>query len=108
MISKKNILSLAVLLATTALTACGDGKSSSGTEPEAYIAESLSRSTSIRTALSGSDAHVALNNNLLLDPNTGRLNLLSEQEKENSDISDPRFALGYADGFSTSMPIYIL
>ena len=103
MISKKNILSLAVLLATTALTACGDGKSSSGTEPEAYIAESLSRSTSIRTVLSGKKAHVALNNNLLFNPYTGEWNLPTTK----NDITDTIFALSYADGFSTSMPIYI-
>ncbi|MCG7489487.1 lipase [Vibrio sp. Of14-4] len=106
MISKKNILSLAVLLATAALTACGDGKGSSGTEPEAYIAESLSRSTSIRTVLSGPKAHVALNNNLLFDPNTGRLNI-PVPEDEDQSILNPKVAMNYADGFSTSMPIYI-
>ena len=107
MISKKNILNLAVLLATAALTACGDDKGSSGTGPEAYIAESLSHSTTVKMNLDPNKPSVPLNNNLFFDPNTGRLNFLSDEERENSDISDPRFALGYADGFSTSMPLYI-
>ncbi|WP_341661326.1 hypothetical protein [Vibrio sp.] len=107
MISKKHILSLAVLLATAALTACGDDKGSSGTGPEAYIAESLSHSTTVKMNLDPNKPSVPLNNNLFFDPNTGRLNFLSDEERENSDISDPRFALGYADGFSTSMPLYI-
>ena len=105
--SKKHILSLAVLLATAALTACGDDKGSSGTGPEAYIAESLSHSTTVKMTLDPNKPSVPLNNNLLLDGQTGMLKVLSDKERANSDISDPKFALGYADGFSTSMPIYI-
>ncbi|MBU2897908.1 lipase [Vibrio hepatarius] len=103
MISKKHILSLAVLLVTAALTACGDDKGSSGTGPEAYIAESLSHSTTVKMDLDPNKPSVPLNNNLFLDPETGKLKLPYKL----SHITDPMFALGYADGFSTSMPLYI-
>ncbi|MFY2508123.1 hypothetical protein ACN3E9_07490 [Vibrio pectenicida] len=109
MTNLKNIFRLTLLCSAAILVGCGDGKSSSGTEPESYIAESLSRSTTVRMNLGGDNKYVPLNNNLFLDPETGRLNLLSKKEKADSsiNITNTRFALGYADGFSTSMPIYI-
>ncbi|NOH70650.1 lipase [Vibrio pectenicida] len=107
MTNLKNIFRLTLLCSAAILVGCGDGKGSSGTEPESYIGESLSRSTTVRMYLDGGNKHVPLNNNLLFDNQTGMLKVLSDKERTNSDISDPKVALGYADGFSTSMPIYI-
>ncbi|WP_114787206.1 lipase [Vibrio tetraodonis] len=107
MTNLKNIFRLTLLCSVAILVGCGDGKGSSGTEPDSYIGESLSRSTTVRMYLGGGNKYVPLNNNILLDGQTGMLKVLSDKERANSDISDPKFALGYADGFSTSMPIYI-
>jgi hypothetical protein len=54
--------------------------------------------------LKGRDAKVPLSNNLLMDAKTGSLKIPTGG---NDDISNPKAALNYAEGFSTTMPIYI-
>ncbi|KIE22548.1 lipase [Vibrio sinaloensis] len=103
----KHTLKLSLLCSAILMAGCGDNTQSSGTENqklEAYLETSLARSTTQKMALKGANASVPLNNNLLFDSVDGTLKIPTGGD---DSISNPRAALNYADGFSTTMPIYI-
>lgn len=103
----KHVFNLTLLCSALVLSGCGGGKSSSGTENqklEPYLEASMARATTQTMTLQGPDAKVPLSNNLLMDAKTGSLKIPTGG---NDDISNPKAALNYAEGFSTTMPIYI-
>ncbi|MBE4607750.1 VolA/Pla-1 family phospholipase [Vibrio navarrensis] len=103
----KHTFKLSLLCSAILLAGCGDNTESTGTESsklETYLETSLSRPTTQKMLLQGKNATVPLNNNLLFDANDGTLAIPTGG---NDSISNPQAALNYADGFSTSMPIYI-
>ncbi|MCG9640197.1 lipase [Vibrio sp. Isolate34] len=103
----KRNFKISLLCSAILLTGCGDNTESSGTsnqQLEAYLETSLARATTQKMLLQGSNASVPLNNNLLFDSTDGTLAIPTGGD---GSISNPKAALNYADGFSTSMPIYI-
>ena len=103
----KHVFNLTLLCSALVLSGCGGGKSSSGTENqklEPYLEASMARVTTQTMTLQGPDAKVPLSNNLLMDAKTGSLKIPTGG---NDEISNPKAALNYAEGFSTTMPIYI-
>ncbi|WP_159737514.1 VolA/Pla-1 family phospholipase [Vibrio atypicus] len=103
----KHTFKLSLLCSAILLAGCGDNSESSGTENqklEAFLETSLARSTTQKMALQGANASVPLNNNLLFDSVDGTLKIPTGGD---DSISNPRAALNYADGFSTTTPIYI-
>ena len=103
----KHVFNPTLLCSALVLSGCGGGKSSSGTENqklEPYLEASMARATTQTMTLQGPDAKVPLSNNLLMDAKTGSLKIPTGG---NDDISNPKAALNYAEGFSTTMPIYI-
>ncbi|MCY9844161.1 Ig-like domain-containing protein [Vibrio caribbeanicus] len=103
----KHVFNLTLLCSALVLSGCGGGNSSSGTENqklEPYLEASMARATTQTMILQGRDAKVPLSNNLLMDAKTGSLKIPTGG---NDDISNPKAALNYAEGFSTTMPIYI-
>lgn len=103
----KHTFKLSLLCSAILLAGCGDNTESSGTENQAlesYLETSLSRATTQKMVLQGADASLPLNNNLLFDSVDGTLKIPTGGDES---ISNPRAALNYADGFSTTMPIYI-
>lgn len=103
----KRNFKISLLCSAILLAGCGDNTESSGTsnqQLEAYLETSLARATTQKMLLQGSNASVPLNNNLLFDSTDGTLAIPTGGD---DSISNPKAALNYADGFSTSMPIYI-
>ena len=103
----KHVFNLTLLCSAIVLSGCGGDKGSSGTENqklEPYLEASMARATTQTLILQGSGAKVPLSNNLLMDAKTGSLKIPT---RGNDDISNPIAALNYANGFSTTMPIYI-
>ncbi|MBD1558996.1 lipase [Vibrio sp. S9_S30] len=98
---------LAVIISASILAGCGDDNQVTGDPTnnfESYLTESVNRATTIKFTLLGKDASVPVPTNLFLNPEDGTLNIPSGID---TSISNPRVGMGYADGFSTSMPIYI-
>lgn len=103
----KRNFKISLLCSALLLAGCGDNTESSGTsnqQLEAYLETSLARATTQKMLLQGSNASVPLSNNLLFDSTDGTLAIPTGGD---DSISNPKAALNYADGFSTSMPIYI-
>ncbi|CDU15814.1 VolA/Pla-1 family phospholipase [Vibrio coralliirubri] len=103
----KRNFKISLLCSAILLAGCGDNTESSGTsnqQLEAYLETSLARATTQKMLLQGSNATVPLSNNLLFDSTDGTLAIPTGGD---DSISNPKAALNYADGFSTSMPIYI-
>lgn len=103
----KHTFKLSLLCSAILLAGCGDNTESSGTENQAlesYLETSMARATTQKMVLQGADASVPLSNNLLFDSMDGTLKIPTGGD---DSISNPRAALNYADGFSTTMPIYI-
>ncbi|MCB5361506.1 VolA/Pla-1 family phospholipase [Vibrio lentus] len=103
----KRNFKISLLCSAILLAGCGDNTESSGTsnqQLEAYLETSLARATTQKMLLQGSNASVPLSNNLLFDSTDGTLAIPTGGDES---ISNPKAALNYADGFSTSMPIYI-
>ncbi|WP_172379031.1 VolA/Pla-1 family phospholipase [Vibrio sp. Vb339] len=103
----KRNFKISLLCSAILLAGCGDNTESSGTsnqQLEAYLETSLARATTQKMLLQGSNASVPLSNNLLFDSTDGTLAIPTGGD---DSISNPKAALNYADGFSTSMPIYI-
>ncbi|CAK2131041.1 VolA/Pla-1 family phospholipase [Vibrio crassostreae] len=103
----KRNFKISLLCSAILLAGCGDNTESSGTsnqQLEGYLETSLARATTQKMLLQGSNASVPLSNNLLFDSTDGTLAIPTGGDES---ISNPKAALNYADGFSTSMPIYI-
>ncbi|EFP96686.1 lipase [Vibrio caribbeanicus] len=105
----KHVFNLTLLCSALVLSGCGgggsgDNKTSSGTKLEPYLETSMARATTQTFILEGENKHVPFNNNFFYDTDTQSLKFPSDG---NDDISNPRAALSYAGGFSTTMPIYI-
>lgn len=103
----KHTFKISLLCSAMALAGCGDNSESSGTENqqlEAYLETSLARGTTQKMLLQGENATVPLSNNLLFDSADGTLAIPTGGD---DSITNPLAALNYADGFSTTMPIYI-
>lgn len=103
----KRKFKLSLLCSAILLVGCGDNTESSGTDNqklEPYLEASLARATTQKMLLQGANATVPLNNNLLFDSTDGTLAIPTGG---NDSITNPLAALNYADGFSTTMPIYI-
>ncbi|UTT86035.1 lipase [Vibrio pelagius] len=103
----KRNFKLSLLCSAILLAGCGDNTESSGTDNqklEPYLEASLARATTQKMLLQGANATVPLNNNLLFDSTDGTLAIPTGG---NDSITNPLAALNYADGFSTTMPIYI-
>ena len=103
----KRKFKLSLLCSAILLAGCGDNTESSGTDNqklEPYLEASLARATTQKMLLQGANATVPLNNNLLFDATDGTLAIPTGGD---DSITNPLAALNYADGFSTTMPIYI-
>ena len=103
----KRKFKLSLLCSAILLAGCGDNTESSGTDNqklEPYLEASLARATTQKMLLQGANATVPLNNNLLFDSTDGTLAIPTGGD---DSITNPLAALNYADGFSTTMPIYI-
>lgn len=103
--SKK--FSISLLASALILAGCGNDNKVTGDSTinlESYLTESINRATTIKFTLQGKNASVPLPTNLFLNPEDGTLNIPSGAD---TSISNPRVGMGYADGFSTSTPIYI-
>lgn len=103
----KRKFKLSLLCSAILLAGCGDNTESSGIDNqklEPYLEASLARATTQKMLLQGANATVPLNNNLLFDSTDGTLAIPTGGD---DSITNPLAALNYADGFSTTMPIYI-
>ncbi|MGB2079705.1 MAG: lipase, partial [Vibrio sp.] len=89
------------------LAACGGGSSSSGKstgELEPEVETSLDSATKINFAFQGDNVSVPVPSFLLLDSQTGRLNIPTDGD---TSLSNPSVALNQLDGWSTNQAIQI-
>ncbi|MFH0265036.1 VolA/Pla-1 family phospholipase [Vibrio rumoiensis] len=90
------------------VTACGDEKSSTGTDSsnqfESYINDSLAQSTKVDFTLQGKDQNVPLPTFILMNKVDGTLEIPTGGDDA---LSNPKAALSQMDGWSTSQPISI-
>ena len=90
------------------VTACGDEKSSTGTDSnsqyEAYINDSLAQDTKVDFTLQGANQNVPLPTFILMNKIDGTLEIPTGGDDA---LSNPKAALSQMDGWSTSQPISI-
>ncbi|MHC6529626.1 VolA/Pla-1 family phospholipase [Vibrio proteolyticus] len=100
----KHGIKLSLLTAALLMAGCGDNSSSSTNEPqyESYIQEALSRDTTIKFALQGTNASVPLPSFALMNTSDGTLEIPTEGDDE---LTNPRASMGTMDGWSTTMPL---
>ncbi|ENM5729285.1 lipase [Vibrio mimicus] len=104
----KQVIKLSLLCSALWLAGCGNETTSSGAsslvEYESYIQQALKRDTTIKFALSGSNANVPLPSFALMNANDGTLEI-----PPGSDTSgaNPLVAMGQVDGWPITMPLFL-
>ncbi|ENM5786200.1 lipase [Vibrio metoecus] len=104
----KQILKISLLCSALWLVGCGDETTSSGdsttVEYESYIQQALQRDTTIKFALSGSNANVPLPSFALMNASDGTLEI---PPGSNTSGSNPLVAMGQVDGWPITMPLFL-
>ncbi len=103
----KKLFNVSLLASAMFLTGCGDDSSISGasttkTQYEQYIQDSLAQATNIKFQLTGADIAVPLPSFALMDATDGTLGLPTGGD---DSLTNPIAAMNTMDGWSTSMPI---
>ncbi|PAR53822.1 lipase [Vibrio metoecus] len=104
----KQIIKISLLCSALWLVGCGDETTSSGdsttVEYESYIQQALQRDTTIKFALSGSNANVPLPSFALMNASDGTLEI---PPGSNTSGSNPLVAMGQVDGWPITMPLFL-
>ncbi|WP_154174099.1 VolA/Pla-1 family phospholipase [Vibrio metoecus] len=104
----KQIIKISLLCSALWLVGCGDETTSSGdsttVEYESYIQQALKRDTTIKFALSGSNANVPLPSFALMNASDGTLEI---PPGSNTSGSNPLVAMGQVDGWPITMPLFL-
>ncbi|EGQ7707401.1 lipase [Vibrio cholerae] len=104
----KQVIKLSLLCSALWLAGCGDETNSSGASTEvvyeSYIQQALQRDTTIKFALSGTDANVPLPSFALMNAKDGTLEIPSGS---NTSASNPLVAMGQVDGWPITMPLFL-
>lgn len=104
----KQIIKISLLCSALWLVGCGDETTSSGdsttVEYESYIQQALKRNTTIKFALSGSNANVPLPSFALMNASDGTLEI---PPGSNTSGSNPLVAMGQVDGWPITMPLFL-
>ncbi|MGO4224218.1 VolA/Pla-1 family phospholipase [Vibrio cholerae] len=104
----KQVIKLSLLCSALWLAGCGDETNSSGASTEvvyeSYIQQALQRDTTIKFALSGTDANVPLPSFALMNAKDGTLEIPSGS---NTSGSNPLVAMGQVDGWPITMPLFL-
>ncbi|EJL6951815.1 lipase [Vibrio cholerae] len=104
----KQVIKLSLLCSALWLVGCGNETTSSGAsttvEYESYIQQALNRDTTIKFALSGSNANVPLPSFALMNPDDGTLEI---PPGSNTSGSNPLVAMGQVDGWPITMPLFL-
>ncbi|QXC55507.1 lipase [Vibrio mimicus] len=104
----KQVIKISLLCSALWLVGCGNETTSSGAsttvEYESYIQQALNRDTTIKFALSGSNANVPLPSFALMNPDDGTLEI---PPGSNTSGSNPLVAMGQVDGWPITMPLFL-